>query len=452
MSDGGLKVAVVGLGHVGLPTALGLADLGWWVVGAEDDAAKADRIRHGEAPFHEPGLQDLLERHLQSERFTVQANVGEAVRGANAVFVCVGTPQREDGGADLSQLDGVARSIAANLNGYKLIIEKSTTPVLTAQQLKQSIARYSDTGNGPSPHDVDVAVNPEFLREGRAIYDFFNPDRIVIGAETERASDTLVRIYEPLLERMGKSVASSVIVTDVNTAEIIKHASNAFLSTKISFINMVADLCDATGADIGDVAKGMGMDPRIGPAFFNAGIGFGGYCLPKDLSAFRWIADQHAVDASLLSEVERVNQARADRFVNKVRNAVWVLKGKTLAVWGLSFKPDTDDVREAPSIPIVKRLAEEGAQLRMYDPQAMLAFEEILPADSPRLFYAGSAVEAAAGADALLILTEWPEFADVDFASVKSAMAVPVIIDGRNMLEPEEMRALGFEYHSFGRP
>ena len=338
MSDGELKVAVVGLGHVGLPTALGLADLGWWVVGAEDDAAKADRIRHGEVPFHEPGLQDLLERHLQSERFTVQANVGEAVRGANAVFVCVGTPQREDGGADLSQLDGVARSIAANLNGYKLIIEKSTTPVRTAQQLKQSIARYSDTGNGPSLHDVDVAVNPEFLREGRAVYDFFNPDRIVIGAETQKASDTLVRIYEPLLDRMGKSVASSVIVTDVNTAEIIKHASNAFLSTKISFINMVADLCEATDANIGDVARGLGMDPRIGPSFFNAGIGFGGYCLPKDLSAFRWIAQQHAVDSSLLAEVGRVNLARVDRFIEKVRKAVWVLKGKTLAVWGLSFK------------------------------------------------------------------------------------------------------------------
>ena len=452
-----LKLAVLGLGHVGLPTALGLAELGWWVVGAEDDKEKAAQIARGEVPFHEPGVADLLRRHLQSERFTVRTDVGQAVREANVVFVCVGTPQREDGGADLSQLDGVARSIARNLNGYKLIVEKSTTPVLTAQQLRQSIARYSntadDTADQTSPDDrIDVAVNPEFLREGRAVRDFFNPDRIVIGAETDRAAETMTRLYQPLLDRLGKTAESFIIVTDVNTAEIIKHASNAFLSTKISFINMVADLCEATEANVQDVARGLGMDPRIGPSFLNAGIGFGGFCLPKDLSAFRWIARQHAVDFSLLAEVAGVNEARTDRFLEKVRKAVWVLKGKTLAVWGLSFKPDTDDVREAPSIPIVRRLVEEGARLRLYDPQAAGTFKQVMAPEPPGLVYSDSPEEAADGADALLILTEWPEFARTDLGAVKKTMAVPVIVDGRNMLDPEAVRALGFEYHSFGRP
>lgn len=445
------KIAVLGLGHVGLPTALGFADLGWEVVGAEDDPAKADAIARDKAPFYEPGLQELLDRHLDSGRFTVRTDVRSAIRDANVVFVCVGTPQRDDGAADLYQLDSVARSIASSLNGPKLIVEKSTTPVQTAQRLRQSILRYA-TGPGTSGGNVEVAVNPEFLREGSAIDDFFNPDRIVLGVESERAGHLLRRLYEPLLDRSGAAAESSIVITDINTAEIIKHASNAFLSTKISFINMVSDLCDATGANVNDVALGMGMDPRIGHDFLNAGIGFGGYCFPKDLSAFRWIAEQHGVDFTFLTEVERINQGRADRFLAKVRQAVWVLKDRAFAVWGLSFKPQTDDVREAPSIPIVSKLIDEGAKLRLFDPQAVHAYKRIFPPVERKITYTGSALEACDGADGLLILTEWPEFAEVDLTEVSRRMAMPVIVDGRNLLDPDTVRNLGFDYYSIGRP
>lgn len=447
-----LRIAVLGLGHVGLPTALGFADLGWWVVGAEDDPVKADSIAQRRVPFYEPGLQELLERHLDSERFTVQTDVRAAIRDANVVFVCVGTPQREDGAADLSQLDNVARSIASSLNGSKLIVEKSTTPVQTAQQLKQSILRYATAQHpGTSGDNVEVAVNPEFLREGSAIEDFFNPDRIVLGVETERAGHLLSRLYAPLLDRSG-ATAESIVVTDINTAEIIKHASNAFLSTKISFINMVADLCDATGANVEDVARGMGMDPRIGHAFLNAGIGFGGYCFPKDLSAFRWIAGQHNVDFTFLTEVEKINQARADRFLPKVRQAAWVLKDRTFAIWGLSFKPQTDDVREAPSIPIVRKLVDEGAKLRLFDPEAIDEYKGVFAPLDPTITYTDSALTACDGADGLLILTEWPEFARVDLSEVSRRMATPVIVDGRNLLDPATVRDQGFDYYSIGRP
>ena len=451
-SPNDLKLAVVGLGHVGLPTALGFADLGWWVVGAEDDPEKAEAIAGGHVPFHEPGVKELLERYLQTERFTVERDVASAIRGSDVVFVCVGTPQRDDGAADLSQLDGVARTIASNLNGYKLIVEKSTTPVLTAQQLKRSIARYASGDEADLDEKLEVAVNPEFLREGTAVEDFFNPDRIVIGVESEAAAGILRRLYRPLVDRMGRTEEATFVVTDVNTAEIIKHASNAFLATKVSFINMVADLCEATGANVDDVASGMGMDPRIGTAFLSPGIGYGGYCLPKDVSAFRWIAGQHGVDFSLLGEVSAINDARADRLIARMRSAMWVLRGKTVAVWGLAFKPNTDDVREAPSIPIIERLAQEEARLRLYDPAAMPPFRDIFPSSPPGIEYCGSAEEATEGADALLVLTEWPEFAAADLASVRERMAAPLIIDGRNVFDPEKVRSLGFEYHGVGRP
>ena len=447
-----LKLAVVGLGHVGLPTALGFADLGWWVVGADDDQEKAEAIAGGHVPFHEPGVKELLERHLQTERFTVERDSASAIRGSDVVFVCVGTPQRDDGAADLSQLDGVARTIASNLNGYKLIVEKSTTPVLTAQQLKRSIARYSSGDEADLNERLEVAVNPEFLREGTAVEDFFNPDRIVIGVESEAAAGTLRRLYRPLVDRMGRTEESTFVVTDVNTAEIIKHASNAFLATKVSFINMVADLCEATGTNVDDVALGMGMDPRIGAAYLNPGVGFGGYCLPKDVSAFRWIAGQHGVDFSLLGEVSAINDARADRLIARMRSAMWVLRGKTVTVWGLAFKPNTDDVREAPSLPIIERLTREEVRLRLYDPAAMPPFGDIFPSSPPVIEYCGSPEEAAEGADALLVLTEWPEFAAADLASVRESMAAPLIIDGRNIFDPEKVRSLGFEYHGVGRP
>ena len=488
-----MKIAVIGLGHVGLPTALGLAELGWEVVGADDDREKVARISRGEVPFYEPGLRELLLRHLHrpdtpddpinptdsvirlqdqpeyTGRFRVAPSVSDAIKACDVLFVCVGTPQREDGSADLSQVEAVARTIAQNLNGYKLIVEKSTTPVRTAERIKQTILRYTPNSSHSTPHSslltphFDIAVNPEFLREGTAVRDFFNPDRIVIGVESDRARDLLLQIYRPLLERLASHSSlltphsslvdphSRLVVTDLNTAEIIKHAANAFLAMKISFINLVADLCEATGADVLEVARGLGLDPRIGPHFLQAGVGYGGYCLPKDLKAFIRIGEAHGVPMGLLREVDRINEERPSRLVEKLRRALWVLRGKTVAIWGLAFKPGTDDIREAPSLKVVQRLLEEGCLLRLYDPKAMEAFRLLFPEEGGRITYASSPEAAAEGADALVLLTEWPEFRDVDFRALRGRMAVPLVVDGRNFLDRDYLCSMGFEYYGMGR-
>lgn len=447
-----IAIGVIGLGHVGLPTALGLADLGWRVVGVDNDAAKARLIASGEPPFYEPGLGKLLRKRLDSGDFSVESDAASAVRQSNIIIVCVGTPQREDGSADLSYIEIAGKTIAANLNGYKLVVEKSTTPVRTAERLRDSIRRYSAaSGNGAAP-DFDVAVNPEFLREGAALHDFFNPDRVVIGAARPRAAKLLSRVYAPLFQRAGKPAADFTLITDINTAEIIKHASNAFLATKVSFMNMVADLCEATDADITHVARGLGLDHRIAPHFLQAGIGFGGYCLPKDIKAFERVADEHGVDFGLLKEVGRVNDGRVDRFIDTLSRALWVVKGKTIAVWGLSFKPLTDDVRDSPSIGVVERLLRDGARLRLHDPQAMSEFAKRFPSDPPALEYADSPEAAAHGADAALLLTEWDDYLRMDMKAVRGAMSMPLIFDGRNLLDPEALRAIGFEYYGIGRP
>jgi UDPglucose 6-dehydrogenase len=439
MSDVRRRIGVLGLGHVGLPTALGLAEIGWSVVGTDSDTAKVERVQHAVVPFYEPGLQELLERHLASGRFRPLTDISEAVRESDILFICVGTPHREDGSADLSQVEGAARSIAANLNGYKLIVEKSTAPVHTARGIERAILRYQ-TGK----HEFEVACNPEFLREGTAMHDFLHPDRVVIGAKSEKAKAWLRDIYEPL--------GAPILVTDLNTAEIIKHSSNAFLALKISYINMVGDLCEAAGADVHDVAKGLGLDPRIGPSFLKAGIGYGGFCLPKDLKAFIHVAQEFGISFSLLREVEQVNQDRIDRFIRKVQHVLWVLKDKRLAVWGLAFKPETDDIREAPSLNVVRRLRQAGALLRLYDPQAVEAFRHDFPEEPERLVYCQSAAEAAEGAHGILVLTEWQEFRQVDWRTVRQNMAVPMILDGRNCLDRTLLESEGFEYYSIGQP
>lgn len=439
------KIAVLGLGHVGLPTALGFADTGWEVIGADDDAAKVETIRSGHVPFYEPGLDDLLKRVLASGRLTLTANVEDAVRAGTVLFVCVGTPQKESGEADLSQVEATARMIAQNLNGYKLIVEKSTVPAITAQWIKRTVARLAKAAHASSGQaaEFDVASNPEFLQEGKAVENIFAPDRVVVGVETERARALLERLYQPLKR--------PIVFTNVSTAELIKHAANAFLSMKISFINMVADMCEEVGADVTEVAHGIGLDPRIGRQFLNAGIGFGGYCFPKDLRAFMYLAREHGVDCGLLKEVENINLQRTAVFLKKVRRAVWVLQGKKLAVLGLAFKGGTDDIRESPALRIVKALLEDGARLRVYDPQAMEAVRRELPAQAERMEYCSSAFEAARDAEALLILTDWDEFRKLDLAQLHQAMQVPVIIDGRNLLNPEAVRAAGFEYVDMGR-
>lgn len=441
-------IGVIGLGHVGLPTALGLADLGWRVVGLDDDEARAERIAGGETPFFEPGLDALLREHLASGRFRVAADADAALREATVHFVCVGTPQREDGSADLAYIERAAAAIARNLDGYRLVVEKSTTPVRTAEWLREHIRRRA----GPDAPPFDVAVNPEFLQEGSAVRDFFHPDRIVIGAGGERAAALLTRLYEPLSERLGRPASEIMLVTDINTAEIVKHASNAFLATKVSFVNMVSDLCEATGADVTDVAAGLGADPRIAPHFLRAGIGFGGYCLPKDIRAFERVASEHGVDFSLLREVDRINRRRVDLFVAKLEDALGPAAGRTVAVWGLSFKPGTDDVRHAPSLAIVERLAAAGARLRLHDPRAMDAFAARFPADPPALDYAATPEAAAEGADAAILLTEWDDYLAVNLEALRGRMASPLIVDGRNLFDPSAVRAAGFAYRGVGRP
>ena len=457
-----ISITVLGLGHIGLPTALGLAELGRTVIGADDDSAKVALIRAGEPTFYEPGLSDLLAKHLKTGKFRPIEDVDAAVRAGSVIFICVGTPQRESGQADLAQVEAVARVVARNLNGYKLIVEKSTVPAITAQWLKMTILRYSNgrsttapgtpasilrsssgLNGGARPGNFEVASNPEFLREGKALEDFFHPERVVCGVESERAREILTEIYGPL--------HCPIVITDVTTAELIKHAANAFLSTKISFINMVADLCEKLGADVTAVARGLGLDSRIGPQFLEAGIGYGGYCFPKDLRAFIHLAEEHGVDFSLLQEVERINQRRVDVVLGKVHEALWVLRGKTIGILGLAFKPNTDDIREAVGLKLVKALLDEGSLLRLYDPQAMPNARSVFPETTEHLTYCTSAYEAARGAHALLLVTEWEDFRQLDLVRLRDLMEVPVLVDGRNTYDPSAVREAGFEYFSIGR-
>ena len=446
------KIAVLGMGHVGLPTALGLAEMGWTVLGADSSTTLIAKLRSGVIPFYEPGLEDLFSKHL-GDNFLPVDDLDGAIREATILFVCVGTPQKESGEADLSQVESVARTIAQNLNSYKLIVEKSTVPAVTAQWVKKTILRYAKNANGnsdgsllqPEAHHIefDIASNPEFLQEGVAVHNIFRPDRIVCGVENQRARAILEELYRPL--------NSTVLITQTTTAELIKHAANSFLAMKISFINMVSDLCELVGADVNQVACGIGMDPRIGRQFLNAGIGFGGYCFPKDLRAFIHLAEEYGVDFSLLKEVENVNLRRVEVFLKKVRQALWVLQDKTIAVLGLAFKPHTDDTREAPGMKIIKALLDEGARLRLHDPKAIPLMKMSLPEDGERVTYCSDPYDAARQSHALLIFTEWPEYKELDLHRLRDCMEVPVIVDGRNLFDPNAMQQMGFEYMSMGR-
>lgn len=455
------QIAVIGLGHVGLPTALGIAELGWNVIGADQDVEKIRQLKEGHSPFYEPSLQELLTKHLASGKFTVTSDVVSTIRAASVLFICVGTPQRENGEADLSQIEVIARLIAHHLNGYKVIVEKSTVPAVTSLWIKRTITRFALARHRSERNDAkkagtssdsyaqfpaiefDVASNPEFLQEGKAVENFFYPDRIVLGVESARAREMLEAIYRPLKR--------PIIVTGLATAELIKHAANAFLAMKISYINMVADICEAVGANVTMVASGLGLDPRIGPDFLSAGIGFGGYCFPKDLRAFVHLAEKHGVNGSLLREVERINQERVDRFLEKLRKALWIVQDKAIGIWGLAFKPNTDDIREAPSIRIIDALLKEGAHLQMYDPQAMPRVQQIFPEQADRTKYCLSPYQACEGAHALLLLTEWDEFRKVDLQQVAALMDLPILLDGRNVFDAEKVTQAGLEYISIGR-
>jgi UDPglucose 6-dehydrogenase len=449
-----LKVSVLGTGYVGLVTGACLAEIGHEVVCTDNDATKIQTLESGGLPIYEPGLEGVVDRARKEGRLRFRANPADAVAAGDAIFICVGTPPLPDGDADLSAIDHVARLVATEAKSPELVIEKSTVPARTGQELKRALAVYGRK----SSVTFRVASNPEFLREGTAVEDFLHPDRIVVGVEDETAERQLKDIYKPLLERKfhcpvhapacPDGPAPSWLVTTINSAELIKHASNSFLALKISYANMVADLAERLGADIGEVTRAMGMDPRIGPSFLSAGLGFGGFCLPKDLQAFVHLAKRSGVDFSMLKEVERINRRRIDRFFEKIREALWVVRGKQMGVLGLAFKPNTDDIRFAPAVDLINRLVGEGARVRAYDPEAMEKARTVLP----QIEYAESAYEAAQDSEALVIATEWDEFRTLDWEKMREAMARPLILDGRNLLSPCEMKKRGFEYRSFGRP
>jgi UDPglucose 6-dehydrogenase len=452
-----VSIAVVGSGYVGLVAAACFAEIGHHVVCVDNDEAKVKTLLEGGIPIHEDYLPELLSRH-RSNKVQFTSDLQSATRDAEAIFIAVGTPQSRTGSADLSFVDAVASEIARNIDSYKIIVEKSTVPVYTNEWIRRVIER-----NGVPRDLFDVTSNPEFLREGTAVADFLHADRIVLGAETERAAELLQQIYRPLSSgeyyRSENAVPGPrneqdpppVLLTSTKAAEIIKHASNAFLATKISFINVVANICEAAGADVEEVARGIGMDTRIGPKFLRAGVGYGGSCFPKDVAAFRYVAEQMGVDFCLLKEVEKINEEQKKRFFQKVRSALWTFRGKKIGVLGLAFKGGTDDIRESPALDIVKQMIHEGTVVSAYDPAAEVRAREVIP-PGPQMRYVDDAYAAAQDADALLILNDWQEFAELDLKKLHYTLRYPIIIDGRNLYDPAAMLEQGFTYLSVGRP
>ena len=452
-----IRIAVVGSGYVGLVAAVCFAEMGHNVVCVDNDQQKVNALQGGDCLIHEEHLPKLLERYRNSKvRFT--NDLAEATREAEAIFIAVGTPQSGSGVADLSYVEAVASEIARSLTTYTVIVEKSTVPVYTNEWIRRVMER-----NGVAQHLFDVVSNPEFLREGTAVRDFLHPDRIVVGTDSERAAAVLSKIYEPLTTGSYYEQPSAIdgfctsheppplLLTSTKSAEIIKHASNAFLALKISFINAVSNLCEAANADVEQVARGIGMDSRIGPRFLSPGIGYGGSCFPKDVAAFRCVAEQLGVDFALLAEVENINKDQKTRFLNKVRSALWTLRGKKLGVLGLAFKGGTDDIRESPAIEIIQMLIAEGSAIKVFDPAAMERAEQVLPPSSS-LQYVSDAYAASKDVDALLILTDWSEFARLDLQRLNRLMSYPIVIDGRNLYDPELMLENGITYFSVGRP
>jgi UDPglucose 6-dehydrogenase len=429
-----MKICFVGTGYVGLVTGTCFADLGNKVICVDNNEEKIKILKSGGVPIYEPGLKEMIERNVSKNRLSFTTSIEEGVEVSDIIFIAVNTPPLPDGSADLSFVENVAKEIAQTMKSYKLIVEKSTVPVETGEWIKRTVKI-----NNKHQVEFDVASNPEFLREGTAVYDIMNPDRIVIGVESDRAEKILRELYAPF--------NAPIIVTDIKSAELIKHASNSFLATKISFINAVANICERTGADIIKVAEGMGYDSRIGRSFLNAGAGFGGSCFPKDLAAFIHIAQKYGYDFKLLKEVENINKEQKKLIARKVKEAVWILKDKKIGIWGLAFKPNTDDMRSAPSIDVIEMLQSEGAIIKAFDPQAKEKAKQVLK----NVIFCKDPYETAQGSDCVVIMTEWNEFKEIDLAKVKDMMANPVIIDGRNIYDPAKMKELGFVYHGVGR-
>ena len=429
-----MNISVIGSGYVGLVTGACFAELGNKVICVDCDVKKISHLKKGTVPIYEPGLEELIKLNLKNKRLKFTSSISTAVKASEVIFISVGTPALENGEADLTGIENVARSIAQNMDGYRLIVEKSTVPVETCAWVKKTISTYIKKNL-----KFDVVSNPEFLREGSAINDFTHPDRIVLGVESNKAKQIMTNLYKPLNR--------PILITNIKSAELIKHASNAFLATKISFINAIARICDKVGADVKEVAEGMGLDNRIGRYFLHAGIGYGGSCFPKDLEAFINIADRLGYDFAILKAVKNTNEEQKKYVLQKIKDELWIIKGKTIAVAGLAFKPNTDDLRNAPSIDLIRALIQEGAKVKVYDPKAMSKARETIK----NVVFCNDLYEAASAADCLVVATEWNEFKELDFAKLKKILKRPLIIDGRNIYDPKLLKALGFTYIGIGR-
>ncbi|MGB7845867.1 MAG: UDP-glucose/GDP-mannose dehydrogenase family protein [Candidatus Acidiferrum sp.] len=448
-----MRLTVIGCGYVGLVTGACLAAAGHEVHCTDIDEKRIDQLKSGKVPIYEEHLDEVLKRAVAEKKIFYTANAGEAIRAGEVIFICVGTPPKESGEADLSAIDHVARQIAAEAGTSKLVVEKSTVPALTGVQLQKALAAYSRD----ETLKFEVASNPEFLREGTAVEDFFHPDRIVVGVENEKSAAILREIYQPILERTfhcpvhaGKCPSGStgeLLITTISSAELIKHASNSFLALKISYANVISDLCERIGADVEQVTHAMGVDPRIGTQFLKAGLGFGGFCFPKDIQAFIHLADSVGVEFDMLKAAEDVNKQRIDRFFEKIHKALWVINGKKVAVLGLAFKANTDDIRFAPALEVIRRLLNEGAEVHASDPQAISKAKLLLPSAT----YHDDPYDALKGADAALVCTEWEMFRKLDWERAGRSMGRRLVIDGRNLYSPNKMQEMGFEYYSFGR-
>jgi len=430
---------MVGTGYVGLVSGACLADFGNEVICVDIDAERIEKIRKGVMPIYEPGLSELVSRNFEAGRLRFTTDLADAVKKSEVIFCAVGTPMDDDGAADLSAVYDVARDVAAAMDGYKVFVQKSTVPVGTSEEVGRIISENLD---GEIP--FDRVSNPEFLREGSAIEDFMRPNRVVIGVESERAKEIMREIYRPLY-----LLETPIVFTSIRTAELIKYASNAFLAVKISFINEIADLCEKTGANVSEVAKGLGLDRRIGPKFLHAGVGYGGSCLPKDVSAILRTAADAGVDLRIIGAASEVNRSRIERLLEKLESEIPVESGGRIAVLGLSFKPNTDDLRHAPSLRLIDVLLERGVTVAAYDPIAMDNARKVY---GDRIEFHEDAYSAAGGAQALVIMTEWNEFRQLDLGRLKGQLASPVVVDCRNIYKPAIMKSMGFRYHSFGRP
>jgi len=429
-----MKLTIIGTGYVGLVTGTCFAEVGHHVICVDNNVEKVKLLQGGGIPIYEPGLEELVKKNVAAGRLRFTASTKEGVENSDVIFIAVPTPPQEDGSVDLSFIEGVARDIAGAITSYKIVVDKSTVPVRTGEKVAETIKRYCK-----AKIDCDVVSNPEFLREGFAVEDLMKPDRIVIGTRSQRPVAAMKEIYAPF--------NAPIIVTDISSAELIKHAANSFLALKISYINAVSVICEASGANVQEVANGMGMDARIGRRFLDAGIGFGGSCFPKDLSAFIKISETLGYDFALLKEVQRINADQMERFVKKITDTLWVLKDKTIGVLGLAFKQNTDDVRMSPAIDLCQRLQKEGAKLRVFDPQAMEKAKAVLK----DVTYVADMNDVAAGCDALVIATEWPDFKKLDLERARRELTHPILFDGRNLFDPAEMEGLGFIYKSVGR-